>query len=94
MLSKIFNVPNEMNKHWKNIFRKIIFLDYGASTWIQSNFSGSFCKALFMPNPSFSSQIHHSLLSSNSEILRKIGFVFAQKFQTFQKVLNSFTCKW
>ena len=25
MLSKIFNVPNEMNKHRKNIFRKIIY---------------------------------------------------------------------
>ena len=77
----------------KTYFAKLFILDYGVSTWIQSNLSGIY-KVLFRPNPAFSSQIHYSLLSSSSEILRKICFVFAQKFQTFQKILNSFTCKW
>ena len=31
---------------------------------------------------------------TNSKIPHKICFVFSQKFQTFQKTWNSFTCKW
>ena len=78
----------------KNYFAKLFVLDHGASTWIESNLSGSFCEVLFRPNLSLLSQVCHSSLSAISEIAHEIFLFFSQKFQTFQKTWNSFTCKW
>ena len=80
ILSKTYNVANEINRDW-------------CINVIQSNLSGSICEILFRPNLSLSSQICHSSLSTISNILHEICCDFSQKFHTFQKTWNSFACK-
>ena len=61
----------------KLCFAKLFILDHGTSTWIQSHLLGFFCKVLFRPNTSLSSQISYLSLSAFSKIPHKICFVFS-----------------
>ena len=77
-----------MNRHWKKPFAKLFILDYGTSTWIQSNLSGSgfLLQSFFQPNSPLSSQIRHSSLSNIFEIpLTKSFFFVLKNFRPFEK---------
>ena len=83
---------NKMNSHWKKMSRKIICFGHGVSTWLNPIYQVPFAKLCSGQIRHFTNSPFVTFNSSISEIPHET--FFSQKFQTFQKTLNSFTYKY